>query len=75
MFDWYGAHNVFFVCDGAYGRGYITRTSSPSVEAGLRTVAVADGAFGTNGIEQIAIVTSKNANPTHDAAPGNNLGC
>ena len=75
LFDWYGAHNVYLVCDGAYGRGWITRTSSPSGEARLRELAVADGAFGPNGAEQIAVVTSKNANPAHAAHPGNNLGC
>lgn len=75
MIDWRGAHNVYLVCDGAYGAGRVVRLSSPTIVDKLGEIRVADGAAGANGADQMAIPTSGNSNPTHPAHPGNNLGC
>lgn len=76
LIDWYGAHNVYYVCDGAYGAGYVLRVSSPAMESALKQLAVADGEVATSGVlRQLALVTSGNRNPTHPAHPGNNRGC
>lgn len=75
LVDWNGAYNVFLVCDGAYGRGYVLRVPSPSTVRALQELARADGAAGTDGTRQLAIPLSGNNSPTHPAHPGNNLGC
>ncbi|RYC14574.1 hypothetical protein [Nocardioides zhouii] len=43
MIDWVGAHNVYYVCNGAYGQGKIIRESSPDMMAMLTALADASG--------------------------------
>lgn len=75
LVDWHGAYNVFFVCQGAYGAGYVQRASSPAMVSGFQQMAVADGAFGASGLAQLAVPGGGNTSPTHPAHPGNNHGC
>ena len=75
LIDWYGGHNVFFVCDGAYGAGRVLRVPNPDTVSALEELAVVDGAWGTFAARQLAIPVSGNRNPTHPAHPGNNHGC
>jgi Ca2+-binding RTX toxin-like protein len=75
LVDWYGGHNVYYVCSGPYGAGYIVRQPSPSLMSALRQLAEADGAHGTNGDRQLALPVSGNRSPIHPAHPGNNHGC
>ena len=75
LVDWHGAYNVYFVCQGAYGAGYVQRASSPALRSAFEAMSVADGAFGANGVRQLAVPLSGNTSPTHPASPGNNHGC
>ena len=75
LLDWYDGHNVYFVCDGAYGAGYVLRNSSPSAVDALQRIGRADGAAGAEGTRQLAIPVSGNRSPVHPAHPGNNSGC
>ena len=43
LVDWVGAHNVYYVCGGAYGQGRVVRTSSPAMEKLLLDLARAMG--------------------------------
>ena len=51
LVDWVGAHNVYYVCGGAYGLGKIVRESSPAMMDLLTRLAEAMGAkeTGTTG--------------------------
>ena len=75
LVDWNGAYNVYFVCQGAYGAGYVQRASSPALRSAFEAMSVADGALGANGVRQLAVPLSGNTSPTHPASPGNNHGC
>ncbi|HYH34661.1 MAG TPA: calcium-binding protein [Nocardioides sp.] len=44
LVDWVGAHNVYYVCEGAYGAGRIIRESSPAMMDLLVGLAEAAGA-------------------------------
>ncbi|GAA2114818.1 hypothetical protein GCM10009843_03560 [Nocardioides bigeumensis] len=44
LLDWVGNHNVYYVCQGAYGAGRTIRESSPDVMLLLSDVATAAGA-------------------------------
>ena len=43
LIDWVGAHNVYYVCNGAYGQGKVIRESSPDMIAMLTALANASG--------------------------------
>jgi hypothetical protein len=80
LLDWYGAHNAYLVCDGAYGAGWVLRNPSPGTQAMLRELAVADGMFGigaagSSGERQLAMIDSGNRNPTHPLHPANHADC
>ena len=75
LVDWNGAYNVYFVCQGAYGAGYVLRVPSPSVVSAFQALATADGAAGTSAARQLAVPLSGNTSPTHPAHPGNNHVC
>jgi Ca2+-binding RTX toxin-like protein len=79
LIDWVGAYDVFYVCPGAYGEGYITRANSPSVEEFLRALSSDDGALaprtaGSSGYRELAYVLPNesryNASPPHPDHPG-----
>ncbi len=44
LIDWVGNHNVYYVCNGAYGAGRTIRESSPDLMTLLGDVATAAGA-------------------------------
>ena len=75
LVDWYGGYNVYYVCSGAYGAGYVIRVPSPSTVSAVQQLARADGAAGAAGVRQLAVPVSGNRSPTHPAHPGNNHGC
>lgn len=80
MFDWYGAHNAYLVCEGAYGAGYVLRSPAPATIAMLRELAMVDGAIGigtagTSGERQLAMIGSGNRSPNHPLHPANNADC
>ncbi len=43
LVDWVGAHNVYYVCDGAYGAGRVIRQSSPALQDLMVTLTRASG--------------------------------
>ncbi len=43
LVDWVGNHNLYLVCNGAYGAGYVQRQSSPDMESLLSTLVTAAG--------------------------------
>ena len=75
LVDGNGAFNVYFVCQGAYGAGYVQRAPSPTLRSAFEQMATADGAAGANGARQLAVPGSGNTSPAHPAHPGNNHGC
>jgi hypothetical protein len=84
LLDWYGAHNAYLVCQGAYGAGYVLRNPSPATVSMLRQLAAFDGMVGigtegSSGERQLAMIGSGTATrrtpstrrTTPIAGPGN----
>jgi hypothetical protein len=80
LLDWFGAHNAYLVCDGAYGAGYVLRNPSPGTREMLRELAVVDGMLGvgtagSSGERQLAMIEAGNRNPPHPLHPANHADC
>ncbi len=80
LVDWVGNHNLYLVCNGAYGAGYVVRQSSPDMESLLSALVVAAGGKDVATADSAAwydlgLVTntgnSANSKPVA-GAPGNN---
>ena len=79
LIDSVGAYNVYYVCDGPYGEGAITRALAPQVIGFLETLSDARGAVdastpGTSGFRETGIVSTRdiryNQAPVHPDNPG-----
>ena len=79
LLDWVGNHNVYYVCNGAYGAGRTIRQSSPDLMTLLADVATAGGATAlttgsSGGWFDLGLVNNSdkgsNTKPT-PGAPGN----
>lgn len=79
LIDWVGNHNVFYVCEGALGRGRVIRSASPALNAMLTELAIAAGAtdvdvVDSGGWEELGLVRRRdyaaNSSP-HPDSPGN----
>jgi hypothetical protein len=76
--DWVGAHNVYYVCGGAYGAGRVVRQQSPTMKDMLLQLVLAAGdrdaaTVGSGGWYDLGMVesqdNSKNSSPSPEA-PG-----
>lgn len=79
LIDWNGGYNVYYVCQGAYGEGTITRIESPGMREFLFDLATGDGAFdpyseSSSGFREIGYVfpnqARDNSHPVHPDFPG-----
>jgi hypothetical protein len=79
LIDWVGAHNVYYVCDGAYGVGRVIRQPSPAMSSLLTDLVTASGLThvdvdGSGGWFDFGLVrkgdNSANSSPSPEA-PGN----
>ena len=74
-----GNHNVFYVCDGALGRGRVIRSPSPALRDMLISLAIALGATDVDtpdsgGWYELGLVRKgdhKHNSSPHPNAPGN----
>lgn len=79
LVDWVGVHNVYYVCEGAYGAGRVIRQSSPTLMSLLTELVLASGGTdveveGSGAWYDFGLVrnSDKNANTARSPeAPGN----
>ena len=74
LVDWVGAHNVYYVCGGAYGLGKIVRESSPAMMDLLTRLAEASGAketatTGSGGWYDLGLVTNSDRSANTARSP------
>jgi Ca2+-binding RTX toxin-like protein len=75
LLDWVGNHNVYYVCNGAYGAGRTIRESSPDLMTLLTDVATAGGATAlttssSGGWFDLGMVTNADKNSNTKPTPG-----
>ena len=74
LIDWVGAHNVYYVCAGAYGAGRVIRQSGPGMQDLLTDIARAAGAAeptvtGSGGWYDLGMVFSSDKNGNTARSP------
>lgn len=75
LFDWYGAHNINYVCASTNGAAVYDRGPAPATREFLQVLSLSDGLVdvasdGTPGARELALVTDGNRNPPHPDTPG-----
>jgi Ca2+-binding RTX toxin-like protein len=75
LLDWVGNHNVYYVCNGAYGAGKVLRQSSPDVMDVLTQLVTAAGdqevgSAGSGGFLDLGLVTTSGINANSKPTPG-----
>ncbi len=72
--DWVGAHNVYYVCGGAYGAGRVVRQQSPAMIDLLTQLVLAAGdrdagTTGTGGFYDLGMVPSSGNSSNNSPSP------